>query len=245
MNEAGKDFLAFFMYCLREGLNPYAVTVLCFFHVYVIFRRFVMSRALLFGGLFVLSRFLTRSSLDLWFALGPGDAQILGGFAEVAHFFLGLLALSFGLVNGYDWWMCRVTLRPGKSVLKFKDRVQTRWYGKTFFGRAWPVITGIVFGVASGLLEATYSGKFYIDYLVDYLAGSDMTLAAARLVFIYHGIYLLPFIGTFVMTLALLSKPAFRRWVIEEIVLIKAAVAGVFIGLGSSLLHIFYLLYRS
>jgi cytochrome c biogenesis protein CcdA len=227
---------------LIDGINPCAFTVIAFFMSYLFMRGYDKKSITLTGFAFILSVFAT------YLLLGAGLVSSLysiKGFWRVSSVIntgIGSLSIVLGLLSVYDAIRFGRNASADGMLLKLPKRIKEkmntvitteyRTKGKSVAA----ILAGtVVVGFLVSLLEAVCTGQLYLPTIIFVLKNTSYKAAAFTKLVLYNLAFIIPLIAVYLLALAGVSSGAFSLFMKRHMMLVKIAMAVIFILLGASL----------
>lgn len=234
---------------LVDGINPCAFTVIVFFTSFLFLQGYHRKVILVSGMAFIASVFLT------YILIGAGlfgSLYALRGFWAVANgvtIFVALLSIGLGILSLFDGIRYLATKDMEGSILKLpksiKDRIHSVLgagyrvsdHGKGASGRKILkiVLVSLSAGFTVSILESVCTGQLYLPAIVYLLKASPHKMFAIGNLLLYNLMFVMPLIVVFMLALAGTSAQSFGMFMKRHFLLIKLAMAALFLALGAGL----------
>ncbi|HOW34917.1 MAG TPA: hypothetical protein PL155_00675 [Candidatus Omnitrophota bacterium] len=229
------DFITIFLAGLIDSVNPCALAVWAYLIAYIFFVNYSRRQILLFGNFFILGIFLSTLLIE-WGAFGVfRNLEVFSVITNTAHAFLGVLAVVLGILNFYDWIICRKTGDCERSI--FLKIGAGRSGG--IHGPGKVLFIAILGGFVFGILSSAGRGYPYFPVAVGMLVEQGRIFKAVVGVALYSLALIIPLPVILILLLKGLKgrNPAdFVKIYFSKVKIISAAV---FLGLGLGLLFMF------
>ncbi|MBN2453625.1 MAG: DUF1573 domain-containing protein [Candidatus Omnitrophica bacterium] len=235
---------------LVDGVNPCSFTVIVFFLSFLALQRYDHKTITWAGSAFILACFITYVAIGLG-VLAPLYA--FKGFRTVTQAInstIGVLSIALGALSLYDALKFMKTKNPEDSILQLPKRVKNsihsiigseyrvtkeggeqkiaRSSSKIFFG-------ALAIGFSVSILESICTGQLYLPTIIFVLKTSPYKLQALGYLFAYNLMFILPICVIFLFALAGMTSHGFASIMKKYFIVIKLAMAALFIVLGASL----------
>jgi thiol-disulfide isomerase/thioredoxin len=228
---------------LVDGVNPCAFAVIVFFVSFLSVYGYNRKEVFYVGGTYCLAVFVT------YILLGLGVFNALYAFegfhyaVKTFYILTALVCFVFFALSLYDLYMYAKT-GDGKSMLlrlpdSFKIKIN-KIIG--FFLRdkekSTPrlVAASLAVGFTVSVIEAVCTGQVYIPTIVLIMKEPSFRLQAAIYLLLYNLMFILPLLVIFAMSLAGQKSERLNTLFKNNLGIIKALLALVFLGLGITIL---------
>lgn len=231
---------------LADGINPCSFTVIVFFISFLYMRGYARKEIAIVGAVFILAVFTTYLCLGAGLL---GSIRGIDGFwhvSAVLNTVIGVLSIGLGVVSAYDAVKYIRTGSTDSMVLQLPKRIKDsihRVIGDQYRDRkASATLAGLAVGtfgagVLVSLFESVCTGQLYIPTIMFVLKTTQYKIAAISKLVAYNVMFVAPLFLVYLLALAGMKSEAFGGFMKKHMVLIKIAMAVLFIALGASLVH--------
>ena len=242
MDSSVAFFVIFVSMSLQDSLNPYTFSMAVFLGTFLFLGRYPRKLMLLFGGSFLVSKFVVSSL----FSLGLFEEfQYQGIYYWVLKRVgpgIGALAFVFGALNLYDWGKFKLRGTADRAIIKLPDSQSEGMKKLDRFSFAKSMFFMLLIGIVAACFEAGIVRKIYLPSIVEYLTLENLKIQAMFAVISYNVIQLLPFLYVFFCMFFMVSSKRFQEALSRNFSMAKIILAGLFLGLGIGLMYAGYLM---
>jgi len=218
---------------LLDGINPCAFTVIVFLLSYLIYIGKNKNEILLAGIAFTIGVFIT------YILVGFGLSKLLSSIAIYNYIARGIkysvliLVVFLGCGSLYDFYLCRkdkekdISLQLPKFLkIKIHDHIRIRVKSPHL------IIASLVLGFFVSVFELACTGQIYVPTIIYMLKVSTERIRAFGYLMLYNLAFVTPLIVIFVAAYFGLNEKLVKRFMQENIAMVKLATALLFFVLA-------------
>lgn len=236
---------------LIDGINPCAFTVIVFFVSFLGLQGYRKRNLAVIGGFYIAAVFAT------YFLIGLGFFNFLYSIdkfwivRKTFNLAVGFLSLVFGALALYDFLKFRKTGSAEGMALQLPQTVKNRihavigaYYRKTPGDREAAakvpvtrlIISTLVTGFFVSILESICTGQVYVPTITLVLKTTSIKLQAFWYLLVYNVMFIVPLCAVFVLALWGTTSQQFADFLKKHMLMVKALMVILFLGLGTYLL---------
>lgn len=236
---------------LVDGVNPCAFAVIIFFVSFLAVYGYNRREVIFIGASYCAAVFLAY----LLLGLGVFNfLRALSGVQVVIHIFIWLTiaaCLVFFALSVYDLIVYAKTKKSDAMLLQMPKSFKKSINKVTGFflrkkdgekGRSMPALIGGAFavGVLVSFIEGVCTGQVYLPTIVAILKENPSHTRAFLYLMLYNVFFIFPLLAVFALTLLGRTSEGFNKFFKKHLVLAKALLAIVFLGLAILLLKDYF-----
>lgn len=233
---------------LTDGINPCAFTVIVFFISYLALQGYKKIELILIGFSFIFAVFCTYLLIGLGIFNFIYRLEAFWIIAKIFNLCVGIFSLILGGLAIYDLLKFRKNHDAQGMLLQLPKTIKNRihsvigiYYRKNkdaetrepLFERLGKVVlSALITGFLISLLEAVCTGQLYLPTIAFILKTTTLKFKALIYLIIYNIMFILPLFIIFLLALFGVTSAQFAQFIRKRMVIIKALMSAMFIGLG-------------